>query len=616
MSNFDNFTKEFKKYNPLIFDLANLKPSKITDYNNDIKFSNNVSYPQLTLGFQHFIHKVKDKMELTEKYSNRKKIYLVTSLFEKNIDYKAESETGIKYESIGQGIEIFIKEINPKLPPLLNRAYLKLWEMIIFFDLIPNEENFTSSHLCEGPGSFIQATIYFRELQEKLGKIKTSAKDNYYGVTLHSDQEHLKMQQDFIKYFDNDKDKTKRLHVLETKSVKEIKDMYGGGHQGLLSNGDLTKISTIRLFGGAKDVESFSKPSDLVTADGGFDWKKENLQEQEAYKLIYSEIVTAIKVQKNKGNFVLKIFESYTHATLKFIELLRVFYKEVYICKPYTSRISNSEKYIICKNFDKSKATPTIIKKLEELIVTFNKNENFNIIDIFTEYQIPEYNIENYKKINIELMIKQYIGINNIIEFDNLDNKNGIEYNEFLDKQIEASVFWNETFLDTENYPKLFKYFKNYDFLKTKITLNPEDYDEFAETESEFNQEQPETKSGPKSASESELSRQKTISNKTTKSNKNNNVKSSKEKIIKSNKSTKSTKSSKSSKSSQKGGTYIIDYEDNVVQYYNDEHDNFKIINSDNEEVGHLESDSESGDGKNIDNGIGDNEFIDLNNLS
>jgi hypothetical protein len=222
-------------------------------------------------------------------------------------------------------MDSFIKEIDSKLPPIMNRAFLKLWEMITMFDLIPDTENFTSSHLAEGPGSFIQATIYYRELLEKMGKIKTASKDNYYGVTLHSDHEHLQMHQDFIKYFD--KEKSTRLHVLETKSVNQIKDMYGGGYKGLLTNGDLTKINTIKLFGGSKDVDGFAKPSDLVTADGGFDWKKENLQEQEAYRLIFGEIISAIKIQKDGGSFVLKIFESYTHSTLKMIELLRAFYK-------------------------------------------------------------------------------------------------------------------------------------------------------------------------------------------------------------------------------------------------------------------------------------------------
>ena len=126
MGNFDTLEKQFKIYNPLVFDLDDLSPSNITNSSFDVLFSNNVSYPQLSLGFQHYIHKIKDKMELTEKYANRKKIYLVTSLFEKSIDYKKETDDGIQYTSIGQGVESFIKEVNPKLPPILNRAYLKL----------------------------------------------------------------------------------------------------------------------------------------------------------------------------------------------------------------------------------------------------------------------------------------------------------------------------------------------------------------------------------------------------------------------------------------------------------------------------------------------------------
>ncbi len=594
MSNFEDLKKQFKIYNPLVFDLNQSKSNDIKEATFDVQFSNNVSYPQLSLGFQHFIHRVKDKMELTEKYANRKKIYLVTSLFEKNIDFKAETDTGLKYQSIGDGVEKFIKEVNPKLPPLLNRAYLKLWEMLVMFDLIPDKEDFTSSHLCEGPGSFIQATIYFREMQEKLGLIKTSSKDNYYGVTLHSDHEHLLMQQDFIKYFE--KEKTKRLHVLETKSIEKIKDMYGGGYKGLLTNGDLTKINTIRLFGGGKDVESFSKPSDLVTADGGFDWKKENLQEQEAYRLIFSEIVTAIKVQKNEGNFVLKIFESYTETTLKFMDLLRYFYKEVYICKPYTSRISNSEKYMVCKNFDKSKATQPIIKKLEEMIVTMNKNESFNIIDILTDYEISKKDLEMYKKINIQLMIKQYLGINNIVLFDSLDNKNGVEYNNFLDKQIEASVFWNELFLDTKNYNKMSKYIKDFNFLKFKEEIG-EEPDEVSDTEGETisnAQEESGTESGTETNKETKkLSRTKGKTNKSTKSTKSS--KSPKKTYKVDEVKTKTNKSTKTRKT-QKGGGILDELEvkdvftQKIINKYEKDDES---ISSENEIIGKLDSDDE-----------------------
>jgi 23S rRNA U2552 (ribose-2'-O)-methylase RlmE/FtsJ len=332
------------------------------------------------------------------------------------------------------------------------------------FDLIPNENTFVSSHLAEGPGSFIQATILYREMQAKLGLIKSFDKDKYYGVTLHSDHEHLLMQKEFIKYFENEK--LDRLNILETKSIQEIKDMYGGSrkYKDTVTNGDLTKMSTINIFGGAKGDKGYAEPSNLITADGGFDWKKENLQEQEAYRLIFAEIVSALKLQKDGGNFVIKIFESFTKVTIKMIELLRVFYKKVYLVKPYTSRISNSEKYVICKDFDKSLLTASVLKSLEEMVVSMNKNESFNILDIFTDSDINKEVMKDYKDINLQLLLKQYTGINNIIRFINLDNYNDIEFNTFLDKQIEASHFWNNTFLDEKIFKKINKFCSSYDY--------------------------------------------------------------------------------------------------------------------------------------------------------
>lgn len=467
MKDFESLEEEFVQYNPLVFDLDSVELTDITKSNFDVQFSNNICFPEIKLGFHHFIHQAKDKMEATEEFGSRKKIYLVTSQFEKNIDFKEKTDSGIDFTSIDSGIKSLIKSIKPDFPPLLNRAFLKMWEMLVEFDLIPDADNFTSSHLAEGPGSFIQATILFRELQAKQGKIKSCSKDNYFGVTLHSDHEHLLMHQEFIKYFS--KEAHKRLHIMETKSIKELKDMYGGSKNvssGLVTNGDLTKLNTIKQFAGSKDIESFVKPSDLVTSDGGFDWKRENLQEQEAYRLIFSEIVTALKVQKDGGNFIIKIFESYTKITIKLIQMLRQAYGNVYIAKPYTSRVSNSEKYIVCKGYKKSIITASIIKKLEELIHTMNKNEQYQILDMFTDVVLSESVYNSYKQINNELLLKQYTGINNIIKFINLDNYNGIEFNEYLDKQIIAAHFWNNLFLEPKLYGKITKYFKKFNFVE------------------------------------------------------------------------------------------------------------------------------------------------------
>lgn len=594
MKDFESLENEFVQYNPLVFDLNSIDKVDILSSNFDVQFSNNICFPEMKLGFHYFIHQAKDKMADTEEFANRKKIYLVTSLFEKNIDYKEKTDNGIPYTSIENGIKELVKTIKPDFPPLLNRAFLKMWEMLVDFDLIPETDNFTSSHLAEGPGSFIQATILYREMLNKMGKIKSCSKDNYYGVTLHSDHEHLHMQQDFIKYFS--KETHKRLHIMETKSIKELKDMYGGGKNTLdkiITNGDLTKLNTIKQFAGSKDVESFAKPSDLITSDGGFDWKRENLQEQEAYRLIFSEIVTAIKIQKDGGNFVIKIFESYTKITIKMIELLRQLYTNVYIAKPYTSRISNSEKYIVCKGFKKNLVNSKLVGKLEEQIKTMNKNEKYQILDIFTDIIIPNSVYNSYKQINMELLVKQYVGINNIIKFINLDNFNGIEFNEFLDKQIIASHFWNEMFLQPKLYSKISKFFKKFDFViyKKQLDLKVNEVSEVSEVS--------ETKSGETEMSESESEETESIkkSKTKTKTKMSRAVKQSKNKNLKSSEKSKVVKSSKKIKN-QTGGAYDSpDDNSEILMYMEDD-----SINSSNEDIGRLDSD------ENLD-------IIDLNKL-
>jgi 23S rRNA U2552 (ribose-2'-O)-methylase RlmE/FtsJ len=499
MLSFNDITNEFKKYNLLLYDINGLNKQKPSDFNIDVTFSNNFAYPQFTLGFSHYIHQIKEGTKELNKFNTRKKVYLVTSLFEKSIDYKNikknddNEQVDENTKSINDSLSEFIKSVDKNYPSVLNRAFLKFWEMIILFDLIPDDSSFTSSHLAEGPGSFIQATILYREFLKKNKQITSTKDDNYYGVTLFSDHDYLQMQRDYINYIN--KTKPNQLHIFDNTNVNKIDQMFGGdqtnknkdenenenvNYKELFksqSNGDITKLNTILQFGGSKSVDSktkgfSSKPSNLVTADGGFDWNNENLQEQEAYKLIIGQIVTALKVQKNGGDFVIKIFESYTLVTIKLIEFLRSLYENTYIYKPYTSRISNSEKYIVCKNFNKKLFTTDISSKLDLFVKNINDNDIYDISDIFTNIVISEEKIKLYKNINISFLVKQYIGINNILQFIHLDNYNGIEYNTYLKKQIIASYFWTSLFLNPSMFNKLFKFSKNYNYLQYEFISN------------------------------------------------------------------------------------------------------------------------------------------------
>ena len=96
----------------------------------------------------------------------------------------------------------------------------------------------------------------------------------------------------------------------------------------------------------------YKNKMDIVTADGGFDFSVDfNNQENIATQLILSEVFYALALQKQGGTFILKIFDIFHKPTIDILYLLSYYYTNVTIMKPYTSRVANSEKYIICQGF-------------------------------------------------------------------------------------------------------------------------------------------------------------------------------------------------------------------------------------------------------------------------
>ena len=111
-------TNTFEEYVPIVYKLENNNKKRILDTTNDILFSNNIAYPELSLGFHHYIHQTKDVVgEKINLFDNRKKVYLVTSLFEKNIDTKNNTEDN---------------SINTALKTFIQRSIVKKMIMLMF----------------------------------------------------------------------------------------------------------------------------------------------------------------------------------------------------------------------------------------------------------------------------------------------------------------------------------------------------------------------------------------------------------------------------------------------------------------------------------------------------
>ncbi len=421
-------------YKPFIYKINNIDIDKIFNDNHDnhdnhIISSSNIEQPLFSLGFHSFIHRTKSAMAITSKLETKNKFYYVVNPFEHTInDYEKD---------INHMANIFLNN-----PDILSRAFYKMWEILYLFDIASkdnkdNKVGMTMAGIAEGPGSFIQSFVEFRE------KYFDPSNDKVYGLTINSIDSiniNKSMVDNINKRYEN------MIEIIKTsKETKSNSKSKSKSKIEITSNGDLTNISTIKYL-----KENIKTKVDLVTADGGFEWKNENYQEQEAYCLILGEIIAALNIQAKDGSFVLKIFETFTHTTIKFIYLLKSFYEEVYIYKPYFSRATNSEKYIICKGFkyDNQKEFDDRIKLLEETLIECKKviNENKFINDIFPSFVINDEHLNIFKYININIANTQQIMINNLVVYIKSNNYFGDAYHTYREEQIKASKWWSEQF--------------------------------------------------------------------------------------------------------------------------------------------------------------------------
>ena len=386
-------------YKPFIYKLPKIDTK---DIYNDVLSSSHICVPLFSLGFHSFIHRTKSALSITSKLETKNKFYYVINPFEHSInDYDKDIKTELtKFLNIKKEFSI------------LSRAFYKMWDILYTFNLADNK-NMVMIGLAEGHGSFIQAFIEFRN------KYIMNNTNTIYGMTINK----ATINTDHI---------NSKIHL--------IKDTY---------EGDMTKVSTIHYL-----QSNIKHKADLITADGGYEWVDKNFQEQEAYVLILSEIIAAISNQAKNGSFVLKVYESFTPITIKLIYILSSFYEETYIYKPYFSRYTNSEKYVICKGFKYD--TSQISKEIKMLEETLNKcnivtNKSLFIVDMFSKLNISQEHLNIFKYININIANTQQIMINNLVVYIKSNNYFGDMYHSYRDKQISANKWWIENFL-TDKY--------------------------------------------------------------------------------------------------------------------------------------------------------------------
>ena len=317
----------------------------------------------------------------------------------------------------------------------LSRSYFKLLEIIVDFDLLSTRRNLEIGCLAEGPGGFIEAIVNYRK---RVG----SYNDIINAITLKSSNNDIPGW-------------TKSANFLRKNS--NVRICYGKDDTGNIYN-----VKNIKFFS-----LNFRNSADLVTADGGFDFSYNfNKQEYLSCRIIFCEIVTALSIQRKGGSFVCKFFDIYNEITKSFIYLLKSCYENVYITKPNTSRPANSEKYVICKQFNGINEI-----YLQKLYILINNWEYIETNSLFIN-KIFDIDIDFIKKIdeiNNKYFNIQIKNIKNTLEFieNNTEtienNTETIENNnETIENNTETiePLFNNNTFNQTILAYKWCKYYK------------------------------------------------------------------------------------------------------------------------------------------------------------
>jgi 23S rRNA U2552 (ribose-2'-O)-methylase RlmE/FtsJ len=319
--------------------------------------------------------------------------------------------------------------------PIINRAFYKYWEIINEFEIFEDyNENEIVLHCAEAPGGFIQGTNIYLQIDRIVQPIKNDdpevTDDGFTVVKRRNKNKRFDNYRIYTISLNKDLPQYKNYNLPSYN--KNIINKFLCVTYGKDNTGDINNIDNINHI---KNIAK--KQFYLITADGGFDEGNDfNHKEQLHYQLILNEIITAITLQKSNGHFILKMFDILTETSVHLLYMLFLCYKDVYIYKPKTSRPTNSEKYVICKNFEIDDVRRHfILSELQKLSETvYHSKSKFISFRLFKT--IPDIFIDKIKLCNTSLLDKQCLHLERAIELCK-DTEFLEEYDKNLDKSLE-----------------------------------------------------------------------------------------------------------------------------------------------------------------------------------
>jgi 23S rRNA U2552 (ribose-2'-O)-methylase RlmE/FtsJ len=287
----------------------------------------------------------------------------------------------------------YLKEFVKDKP--ISRAYYKVPEILKkFIKLDPDKKIILKIFtMADAPGGWAQC---FNDMFPKSQIITTSLKDK-----------------DAIKY---------HKKILEHKKIKI--DLMAKG------NGDLLNIVNLEYL-----IQHYGGTLDIVCSDGALEYGDPNISKEILHsKLFIVETLTAVLLQKFEGSMFMKFFRRDLPSTQQLFKILSKFYEKVYLYKPKSVRISNSETFLICVKFKGiDKGDRKIIRDFISKILTINKDEF--LVDFGIKLKDSEKTlIEQYNNITYHIQIQTHAILYEMMKIYNIMEDR--EKNIFIQEQI------------------------------------------------------------------------------------------------------------------------------------------------------------------------------------
>lgn len=206
----------------------------------------------------------------------------------------------------------------------VSNSWLKMYEIMSYYKLLDDRSRYYFAN-CEMPGSFIMAFNHYNST------MLNSKVEWYASSILSSDQTN--------NYFGD------RYMLLSNYPSRWLMSNT--------NNGDTTSMSNIVDISIKLLQRTNNRLVDLYTSDGGLDVSSDyNNQEVLGFKLLIGQVVMGLHTLASNGNLVIKMFTYFEPLSLSLLYILSSIFNELNICKPMSSRSTNSEVYVVCKGYN------------------------------------------------------------------------------------------------------------------------------------------------------------------------------------------------------------------------------------------------------------------------